>query len=276
MEHENTEKEWNLTKENYIRFKNIAQREMLHRRAIMERFEYRNRRLRFVMLAFAASLIGLIYSLMSIYLMEGSFIDKKILQEDISNIVKNDGDLRAIKQALITQPKVSDLKILFSPQENHYRGGVALSIVLDDVRLSAYRTGDKSILPKLEPIILEYEETNPFDKLQTGQKDYFENIRIKTGIEYPKISNDINNLADELFQKNQLVNEYLSDSKMSFWISVTALFLSLLIGGYQIFSSRPEAMRRMLLGILDDNNGQKQERSNNSDQKCASEAGASA
>ncbi|TCN79611.1 hypothetical protein [Shewanella fodinae] len=176
----------------------------------------------------------------------------------------------------ITQPKVSDVKTLFSSKENYYRDGIALSIVLDDVRLQAYRARDKSLLPKLEPIIHEYEETNPFDKLQTGQKDYFENIRIKIGDEYPKISNDVNNLSDELFNQNQLVSEYLSDSKMSFWISVTALCLSLLIGGYQIFSSRPEAMRRILLGILDDSSDKKSQSSNKSSQEDSSETGASA
>lgn len=244
----------NWNKEEYQRFKRLNQREMIHRRVLMERIEARAKKLRLVMVALTASMMGLMFSLMSLYVNEGSYIDKNSLQNDISNIVKNDGDLRALKQSLINQPTVSKIKTLFSSQEGYYRNGVALSTVLDDVRLQAYRTGDKEILPMLEPIIDEYEETNPFDKLQTGQKDYFENIRIKTGDKYSDISNDINNLADELFQQNQLVNEYLSDSKMSFWISVIALFLSLLIGSYQIFTSRPEAMRKTLMGILDDSN----------------------
>ena len=31
---------------------------------------------------------------------------------------------------------------------------------------------------------------------------------------------------------------------MSFWISIIAVVLSVLIGGYQIFSGRPEAMKK--------------------------------
>lgn len=104
--------------------------------------------------------------------------------------------------------------------------------------------------------MLEHEEINPFDKLLVGQKDYFENLRIKTGSDYKNISNDVNNLADELHQKNLLVDEYLSDSKMSFWISIFAVFLSLAIGGYQIFTGRPEALKKLLLSLLAEPNGE--------------------
>jgi len=126
---------------------------------------------------------------------------------------------------------------------------VPLSVVLSDIRVNAFREGKKDLLPTIEPIIREYDEVNPFDKLQVGQKDYFENIRIKSGEKYPDIVNDINNLVDELHEKNMLVDEYLGDSKMSFWISIIAVALSLLIGGYQIFTGRPEAMKKLFLDV---------------------------
>lgn len=86
--------------------------------------------------------------------------------------------------------------------------------------------------------------------------------------------NDVNNLADELHVKNMLVDEYLGDSKMSFWISIIAVVLSLLIGAYQIFTGRPEVMKKLLLDVADEqrpSSGKGSNKSSNSD--AASSAG---
>ncbi len=194
----------------------------------------------------------------------GKFIEKKEAQKDISSIISNGGDLRAIKQALENQPKTSTLNLMLSSKEAYYPKGIALSYVLEDIRLEAFRANSTELLPKLDLIMQEHDEVNPFDKLQVGQKDYFENLRIKTGSDYTKISNDVNKLADELHQKNLLVDEYLSDSKMSFWISIFAVFLSLAIGGYQIFTGRPEALKKLLLSLSTELNGESEgERNSN-------------
>lgn len=179
------------------------------------------------------------------------YIDRKQTQEEVALIISNGGDLRAVKRALENRPNVNGFKVIFSSGELYYPGSVALSYVLEDVRLEAFRDKELDIIPRLEEIISEHEERNPFDKLQVGQKDYFESVRIKTGEEYKNISNDVNNIADELHNKNQLVDEYLVDSKTSFWVSILAVILSLMIGGYQIYAGRPEALRKVFYGILD-------------------------
>lgn len=179
------------------------------------------------------------------------YIDKKSLQEQITSIISNNGDLRSIKHALATQPLIGDLKLIFTSKQGYYPDNIALSSVLDDLRVIAYTSGNTELLPKLDPIISEYEETNPFDNLQPSQKDYFESIRSKSGETYNKISNEVNNLAEELHQKNLLTNEYLADSKTSYWISIIALLISLLIGGYQIYAARPSATKKIFLEALD-------------------------
>lgn len=180
----------------------------------------------------------------------GPQIDKKTTRTEISKVIENNGDLRAVKYALSYQPHISSIKTILSSSADYYPANVALSTVLDDIRHEAFLSGDKALMPQLTKITNEHEEINPFDNLQASQRDYFENIRIKTSDGYSKISNDINNIADELSQKNQLVTEYLADSKMSFWISITALFLSVAIGSYQIFMSRPAALKKLFIEIL--------------------------
>lgn len=192
-------------KENYEEFKRFRNRELLYQKAMIEKIEARSRTSRLYLLMLSISVFSIMFSIMMLFLEDGKYIDKNILQKDISLIISNDGDLRAIKQAFANQPKISDFKMILSSKAEYYPKTIALSSVLDDVRVSAFINNEKELLPKLESIMNEYEEINPFDKLQIGQKDYFENIRIKTDENYPKIRNDINNLVDELHQKNLLV-----------------------------------------------------------------------
>lgn len=221
-------------------------RESLRKRKIVRVRGFLN-----ILIAVSTGLTLLLSFIMAFSLSDELYLNKKDLQKNIVNIVNNDGDLRAIKQLFSNHPKTTKLAQTFSSESSFYPKTIALSSVLDDIRVQAFINDQKELLPKLEPLIKEYEEINPFDKLRTGQKDYFENIRIKTGDTYPRIRNDVNNLVDELHQKNLLVSEYLSDSKMSFWISIVAVFLSLMIGGYQIFTSRPDALRKALIGPID-------------------------
>lgn len=238
-------------------------RRLHYQKAVIERIERQNRKRRFYLLLLLIPLLSMMTTFSLLLIEEKKFVEKGILQGDIEKIITNGGDLSSIKQALRTQPTVNAFKIIISDKSNYYNVDIPLSIVLNDMRVNAFREAKKDLLPILEPIISEYDEINPFDKLQTGQKDYFENIRIKAGQNYTNIVSDVNNLADELHEKNVLVNEYLGDSKMSFWISIIAVVLSLIIGGYQIFSARPEAMKKLILDAMDENSPQGKRSSNN-------------
>lgn len=235
----------------YDKFKKIRNRELLYQKALQERLAEKNRISIWVLLSLMVGLFSGVFSLITLSVEEGRYIDKATMQKNLATVITNGGDLRAIKQSFSNQPAISEVRLIFTSKSSYYPKSIALSSVLDDVRVQAFLNNQKDLLPKLDVLINEYEEINPFDKLQVGQKDYFENIRIKTEDSYPKIKNDINNLVDELHQKNLLVNEYLSDSKMSFWTSIFAVFLSLVIGGYQIYTGRPEALRKAIIGLVD-------------------------
>ena len=234
-------------REKYLHARN---KNLYYHKAVLARIERDSRRQRLLFSIVLIPLLAIMSSLSFLLIDNQRYIEKQSLQDDLKSIISNGGDLNSIKQAFTSQPQASQIKAIISSKSSYYEAGIPLSTVLNDLRVNAFRSNDKDILPLLEPILSEYEEINPFDKLQTNQKDYFENVRIKTKATYLDISNDINNIADELHQKNLLVEEYLGDSKLSFWISIIAVFLSLLIGGYQIFSARPEATKKLFLEVL--------------------------
>src|SRR5690625_7718738 len=103
--------------------------------------------------------------------------------------------------------------MLVARKSDCYDVSVPLSSVLSDLRVNSFRENNKNILPLLNRVMAEYNQVNPFDKLVSNQKYYFENIRIKSGEGDINIGSDLNNIADELHHKNLLVEEYLGRSE---------------------------------------------------------------
>jgi hypothetical protein len=103
-------------------------------------------------------------------------------------------------------------------------------------------TPDDVFIIKLDGIITEYTESNPFDKLEAGQKDLFENIRVKLNGNYSTVSDDVNKLSDELDNKNKLVNEYLSDSQTSLIVSIVSAFIAVILAGIQMWQNRSNSI----------------------------------
>ena len=112
--------------------------------------------------------------------------------------------------------------------------------MLEQLRTDQYLNGkpDSVFLDKLDTIIREYTESNPFDKLESGQKDLFENIRVKLNGNYSVVSDDVNKLSDELSNKNKLVNEYLSDSQTSLVVSIVSAFIAVILAAIQMWQNR--------------------------------------
>ena len=80
---------------------------------------------------------------------------------------------------------------------------------------------------RLDKIIKDNNNRNPFDQLEESQRYYFNNVITKSAENYSKIQEDINNIANELQEKNLLVSQYLSRSSYSFYLSIAALIITL-------------------------------------------------
>jgi hypothetical protein len=163
-------------------------------------------------------------------------IEKTILKESIIKVVQNGADLRAVKQIYYNRGQTIEFKLRFATRATHYPESIPLSVVLEDIRVDLFLpSADKSLLPMIDAIIAQHSQTNPFDALETFQRDHFERLREKLGERYHVVQAEVTRISDELRQKNLLTEEYLRSSNLSFWVSVIGLVFSLLIGGMQIF-----------------------------------------
>ena len=200
---------------------------------------------------FVIAIIFTIYSLASSFITTPNrFYYKDVVQKKILLAVKNNADLQIIKE-IYSNLESNQINIgsYFKDKDNIYASDVPLSIILSDTRSNLYLSDtppDSITVSRLSKIINEHNEINPFDKLAKYQKDYFENVRIKLNDNYPLVSNGLNKISDDLYSKNLLVEEYLSDSKISFWISIIALIFSISIGLFQIIQNRSFIVRNDL------------------------------
>jgi len=199
-------------------------------------------------LTMGAFILGLVSLFMSLYFANNDFTSKEKIQKSIITAITNEADLRAIKQIYLNREKTSrGVTQIFKAEENLYSYGVPLSMVLEDIRTNMYLTKTNiGLLDKVDSLIELHTHINPFDKLEPAQRDYFENIKIKLKADYSDVIPEVNKIANELHNKNSLVDEYLKDSKTSFWVSVFALLFSIVVSGYQLFNGRASRIQRMI------------------------------
>jgi hypothetical protein len=191
----------------------------------------------------------------------------KSIKSDIKKVVENDGDLLTIKHIYNTREiKKKKLPDFFTnKQTDYYPESTSLNEILNDLKVEYY-TSDKrkdSYLNQLNEIINLHNQINPFDKLETNQKFAFENIRDKLDSNYVDIQEELNRIADEMNSKNLLVDKYLEKSNLSYWISVIALVLTIILSTIQIYQNRNQRVGNLLRNIL---KNQKDENSDKSEE----------
>jgi hypothetical protein len=186
-----------------------------------------------------------------------SYFSKNI-KSDIQKVIENNGDLPTIKHIYktreIKKKKLPDLFV--NKQTDYYPESTSLNEILNDLKVEYYKSenGSSAYLNRLNDIILLNNQINPFDKLQTNQKFAFENIRDKLDSNYVDIQDELNRIADELNSKNLLVDRYLEKSNLSYWISVIALVLTIILSTIQIYQNRNQRIGNLLRGILSKEN----------------------
>ena len=198
--------------------------------------------LMFARLVLFLGLVGVVFSIYSMIGNEGKkFVEKKTVKEVLRNVINNGGELNSVKHIYNTRYIE---EVFFWPlsekRKNYYTDDYPLSGILNDLLVDYLQnTNAKDSLyhRRLCNIIAENEKQNPFDNLEDNQKYSFENIQEKLDSMYTIITPDVLKVAEELNGKNQLVNKYLNKSDISFYISLVALFLTLVLSGYQIYQN---------------------------------------
>ena len=70
---------------------------------------------------------------------------------------------------------------------------------------------------------------------------------MKIGDGYDSVQEDVLKIATELENKNQLVSEYLNDSKTGFWTSISALIITIVFSVAQIIQNIKTGRKLSLL-----------------------------
>ena len=175
-----------------------------------------------------------------------SYFRKDIVKHELYQLIKNGGELELVKHLYDNRVCVSAFKTLFLNDEektkDYYKNDIGLNIILRDLLTDYYLKKDSicdSLLyDNLVAIIYQYEAKNPFDNLKDNQKYYFVNIQTKLNSnEYSNIQSDVMKIADELKYKNGLVDKYLNKSEISFYISIAAIIITIILSVFQIIQS---------------------------------------
>jgi preprotein translocase subunit SecG len=174
--------------------------------------------------------------------MPEAYFSKKI-KENIKTVIKAGGDISTVKHIFNTKiiKSRSLLYVFNKKEESFYPENTSLSQILNDLKVDFYlenSSSDSLYFNRIENITTTHNQVNPFDKLDNNQKFAFENIRTKLGVNYQTVQGDFNRIANELNNKNQLVGKYLYKSNRSYWISIIALAVTLILSTIQIFQNR--------------------------------------
>mgnify|MGYP000182029718 CR=1 FL=1 len=196
-----------------------------------------------MMLLIVIGLGKAVLSGVNVFFPYNGYTEKIVIQEKIKKAVNNGASLEVIR-TIFSNRNID--KSFFSRWLKddliNYIEPLRLSVVLDDMKaeyfLEDHKTELEPYLSKLQLLTDENVEINPFDKLESYQKDYFINIRLKISDKYELIENDVNKIADELNKQNSLVKEYLSDATTSLFLSGGGLIFALFIGLIQIRQSK--------------------------------------
>ena len=174
------------------------------------------------------------------------YFRKDEVKEKINQLIRNGGDIESVKHLYENRVCVPEYETLFLSDEkkfkNYYKKEVNLNIILQDLMTDYYLNKDSicdSLLYiNLTSIISQNEAKNPFESLEKNQKYYFINIQSKLNSEeYSNIHSDVMKIADELKSKNGLVNKYLNKSEISFYISIAAIFITIILSAFQMIQS---------------------------------------
>jgi hypothetical protein len=168
---------------------------------------------------------------------EPSELRKETLKNTIVKAIENSADLRAVKQIYFNREQSRDRGFVLRTTTTHYPMSIPLSVVLEDIRADLFINSNpnRALVEQIDALIAQHLQINPFDQLEPTQKDQFERLREKIGEGYDAVQLEVTRIADELHARNSLTQQYLRKSTVSFWVSITGLSFSLIIGGIQIY-----------------------------------------
>ena len=170
-----------------------------------------------------------------------NYVPKKVLIKELVPLVENGADVESFQQAVLS---LSDYKQVKDSVRMHYNSyfrtfsiddeGVRTVVTLDKVLRFLKNEHLKSVpllmndpfLKRIDSLISDNNYLNPFASLDKNQSYYLKNVKDNLGGNYSLISSDIENVVDELIEKNKIQDEYLLKARLSYRNSIIAMSIA--------------------------------------------------
>lgn len=210
----------------------------------------------FIRLSLVASIGVLTLSIfMLIYQSSDKYIGKDELQLDVINALNKNIPLDDLKMVYRKRSSVysSSLWPIVKPHLFYEKSSLTLIMVLEDIKskilVKASDLSDVDIkqLETISSMTAEYNKVNPFDGLDEQDIRDFKNISSNLPDNlYAEINDEILSLTSSLKVKNNLINQYLTSSNLSLYISLSAFIFSVFVTIWQLLSSRRSTQKQLV------------------------------
>ena len=209
------------------------------------RRERLKRRKRFLLIFTIIYFLGVFLLFSFLKTPENTFYEKAPIKAAMQKAIKSGCELSSVKHIYDTRLREKKY-FLFLPnsEKDYYEESYPLSKILKDLLVDYYiktekaaTSNDTVYFNSLIKMIEENEKHNPFDNLEDNQKYNFQNIQEKLDSTYEKVKPDVIKIADEMNSRNQLIARYLNRAESSYYISIAALLITIILAGYQIFQN---------------------------------------
>ena len=187
-----------------------------------------------VVAATAVSVSALLFAVLvvvglSTLLGNAETVAKAPLHQAILSRVENGADLDVVRTAFRNRRRTPYRPFrIYSPRDS-YNEPLTLGAVLQDIKSDLYEEQpDEQLVAKLQRLIEQEEQTNPFMKLEPTQRHWFNSLRSKLGDQYVLVKPDVEHIVEALDSANQTIYTYLRYSQESRVVAYVALAIGTL------------------------------------------------
>jgi len=148
----------------------------------------------------------------------GEYINKNTLKENITIAYKKNANLETIKKIFNDKRNIYKnygiWNIYIIPNilgaDYQLKSSIKIDNILNEIKNDLYteeKQTDKESIEKITKLIKENQKTSPYEVLEENQKTFFKNIsiKLKNDEKYREIEDDIENIIKEVEKKNKMI-----------------------------------------------------------------------
>ncbi|WP_153774976.1 hypothetical protein [Pseudomonas sp. MNR3A] len=183
------------------------------------------------------------------------YVSRGELRAALTNAIQKNAsfdDVKLVYQHEIDSNPVDTIWPLVKPHLYYQKNTLSLLLVLNDLKVmkltavDGLEDKDIDFISKVDALVLDHNRVNPFDGLDEQSLRDFRGISYKLNKdEYEKIKDELMNLNSAIKLKNSLIEQYLSSSNLSLYVSVAAFIFSIIVAIWQLFPRKANQKQLM-------------------------------